>query len=404
MTKPARTRALGSTVLVAAIVFLLAAAVAAAAAPTARTDAASSVSTTSARLNGTVNPNGESTSWYFEFGTSTSYGTKTASRNAGSGTKSVSVTMSISGLSASTTYHYRLVAQNRSGTTLGNDQAFTTNSAPAVQTGAAQGLGTTTATLTGSVDPRGRSTNWHFDYGTTTSYGSKTQSQNAGSGNGAKSVTAALSGLTPGTTYHYRLVATNAVGSTLGADLTFATLPAVTLVQSALRVIAGGYVTLSGTVSGASTGVQVTVLAQPFGAGSFTTVATVITGGGGAWTYLARPTIGTSYQASANGGTSSSVAIGVQPAVSLQLITGARFSTRVTAKSSFAGKLVQFQRLSSGRWVTLKQTRLNSRSAAIFPATLLPKGRSTIRVAMSVNQAGPGYLGGFSRMLTYTRR
>jgi hypothetical protein len=53
--------------------------------------------------------------------------------------------------------------------------------------------------------------------------------------------------------------------------------------------------------------------------------------------------------------------------------------------------------------VTVKQARLNSNSAAIFPATLLPKGHSTIRVALSVNQAGPGYLGGLSRKLTYTR-
>ena len=51
----------------------------------------------------------------------------------------------------------------------------------------------------------------------------------------------------------------------------------------------------------------------------------------------------------------------------------------------------------------MKQTRLNANSVAIFSAKLLPQGRSTIRVAMSVNQAGPGYLGGKSRTLTYTR-
>jgi hypothetical protein len=130
----------------------------------------------------------------------------------------------------------------------------------------------------------------------------------------------------------------------------------------------------------------------------------VLTGGGGAWTYNARPTIGTSYEASANGGTSSAVTIGVQPAVSLRLITKARFSTRVVGAGSFAGKLVKFQRESGGKWVTLRQKRLNAGSIAIFPASLLPSGTSTIRVAFSVNQAGPGYLGGLSRTLTYNRR
>jgi hypothetical protein len=154
----------------------------------------------------------------------------------------------------------------------------------------------------------------------------------------------------------------------------------------------------------AGAGTQVTILGEEFGASAYSPVATVLTGGSGTWSYLARPRIATSYEAQASGGTSSPVSVGVAPALTFQLITGARFSTRVTAKSLFPGKLVQFQRLSSGRWVTLRQTRLNSQSAAIFPATLLPRGKtSSIRIAMSVNQAGPGYLGGFSRTLTYHR-
>jgi hypothetical protein len=75
----------------------------------------------------------------------------------------------------------------------------------------------------------------------------------------------------------------------------------------------------------------------------------------------------------------------------------------VTAASLFAGKLVKIQRESAGRWITIAQRRLNSRSAVIFPATLLPHGTTTLRTAISVNQAGPGYLGGISRTLTYSR-
>lgn len=395
---------LGTTVLVALIAFLsVAGTAAAAAAPSATTAAASSVSTTSARLNGSVNPNDRATTWYFEFGTTTSYGTKTASRNAGSGANSISVSTTISGLAPTTTYHFRLVASNALGTTLGADQVFTTAGPPVAQTGVAQSLATTTATLTGSVDPRGRSTSWHFDYGTTTSYGSRTTSQNAGSGTTPVGVSTPVSGLTPGTTYHFRLVASNNVGTAVGGDQTFTTVPAVTLTQAAFRVVSGHYVTLSGTVSGVQAGVKVTILAAEFGTGTYSPIAEVLTGGNGTWTYNARPKIGTSYQASANGGTSGTVTIGVQPSVTFQRITGNRFSSRVFAAGPFAGKLVKFQRLSNGRWVTLKQTRLNASSLAIFPATLLPSGTSTIRVAFSVNQAGPGYLGGLSRTLTYRK-
>src|SRR5262249_353165 len=162
----------------------------------------SSVGSSSARLNGTVNPNGQGTSWYFEFGTSTGYGTRTASRDAGNGTRNVDVQMTISGLAPATTYHYRVVASNGTGTTLGADQSFTTNGPPVATTGTAQGVAVTSATLTGSVDPRGVSTNWHFDYGTSTSYGSRTPSKNAGNGHGAVGISAAVAGLAPRPTHH----------------------------------------------------------------------------------------------------------------------------------------------------------------------------------------------------------
>jgi len=78
-------------------------------------------------------------------------------------------------------------------------------------------------------------------------------------------------------------------------------------------------------------------------------------------------------------------------------------STRVSAASSFAGKIVQLQRLVNGRWVTVKRQRLDSSALGIFKASLLPRGHSTIRIALSVNEAGPGYLAGFSRTLGYRR-
>jgi len=371
--------------------------------PAVTTGSATSVTASSARLAGSIIPNGQATTWIFEYGTSTGYGSKTPVGNAGSGSKSTNVAKSISDLTAGTTYHFRLDATNGSGTTYGSDQTFFTTGLPNIQTGAAQPVGTTTATLTGAVNPFGHSTSWWFEYGKTTAYGSKTSSKNAGSGTTTVLFNAPISRLTPATTYHFRLVGSSSAGKSYGADGILITSAAVTIAQAANEVVYGRYVTLSGSVGSRQAGVKVTVLAQAFGASSYSTVTTVLTGGGGTWTYLAKPGIRTSYEASAEGGTSAAVMVGVRPMVTLHVISKARFSTKVVARNSFAGHFVQLQRLSGTRWVTIKRTRLNGSSLAIFRASLLPHGSSSIRIAMSVNQAGPGYLAGFSRTLVYHR-
>jgi hypothetical protein len=96
--------------------------------PTVTTSSASSVSTTSATVSGSVNPNGASTTAYFEWGTSStlSTSTATASQSIGSGTSAVSVTANLTGLSANTTYYYRVVGQNSGGTVRGSIVSFTT--------------------------------------------------------------------------------------------------------------------------------------------------------------------------------------------------------------------------------------------------------------------------------------
>jgi len=95
--------------------------------PTVTTSSATSVTSGSATLNGIVNPNGLSASYYFEYGTSTSYGSQTDSKDAGSGGVNVSVSAGISNLSASISYHFRLVASNSAGTSYGSDLSFTTS-------------------------------------------------------------------------------------------------------------------------------------------------------------------------------------------------------------------------------------------------------------------------------------
>src|SRR6478735_3322537 len=80
---------------------------------------------------------------------------------------------------------------------------------PAATTGAASAITRSTATLNGTVDPNGSSVRWYFEYGTTTAYGLTSGGEDAGDGDGEVPVAAGLQGLSPGTTYHYRLIATN---------------------------------------------------------------------------------------------------------------------------------------------------------------------------------------------------
>jgi len=378
-------------------------ALAATSAPAVTTKPATNLTSSSARLNGTVNPNGLATSYYFEYGTSAGYASKTAPASAGSGKNSVSVSATVTGIGAGL-YHFRLVASSSAGTTFGSDVTFGSAGPPVVLTGSAQGASTSGATLTGSVNPSGNPTSWWFEYGLTASYGSKTTSKSAGSGTAATGVSAAIAKLTAGTTYHYRLVAQSATGTTHGSDVTFSTIAAVSLQSSTTQVVYGAAATISGTIATRQSGVTVSILHEPFGQASYVTLGSVVTGPGGTWSFQARPKVQTSYQAKSPEGTSTATTIGVRPAVSLRVITGRRFSTRVVAGKSFAGKTVQLQRLLPGnRWQTVAKAKLSSKSSAIFPASKLPRGASLVRVAMSVNQAGAGYLGGFSRTLSYHR-
>ncbi len=371
------------------------------AAPVVATGSVRSVTSTSATLTGTVDPNGRPTTWYVDYGTSTKYGSRTAPRSAGSGTTATSVSTRVSKLTPGRLYHYRVVATSDAGTSRGADRMFSTGGPPLVRTGAAREIGTTTARLTGSVNPQGRRTTWYFEYGTTTRYGSKTPTSPAGSAFGEQAVTAPILGLHTTSLYHYRLVAKNDLGTTGGADLTLTT-TGVTLAARAQWVVYGRAVLLSGLVPTRRPGESVTVFAARYGARSPVSVSTVVTGEGGVWGYLARPSIRTTYVATSNGVTSREMVIGVRPRVRFHRVDRARFSVRVLGTRSFAGRRVKLQRLTSVGWRTVKSVRLNRRSGKTFRVQLR-RGRSTLRVVMSVNQAGPGYLSGISRTIVYRR-
>ncbi len=196
--------------------------------PTATTGNATAVSETAATLRGTVDPAGQPTSYYFNYGTSASYGQKTPELTVGEDSTNHAVSAVLAGLAAGTLYHFQLVATYASGasTVLGSDQTFTTASppgAPTASTGEATVVSETEVTLNGIVNPDGQATTYFFNYGPSNSYGHQTAVQSAGEDSAGHSVSAVLTGLSPGTVYHFELIAHNASGDAPGLDRTFTT-------------------------------------------------------------------------------------------------------------------------------------------------------------------------------------
>ena len=191
--------------------------------PAANTGSAGKISASSATVTGTVNPAGQSTTYYFEYGPSSNYGFETSAAGAGAGLSEQSVSANLSGLPASTTFHYRVVAVSNGGTALGSDKTFSTATPPAASTGGTTRVDASSARLNGTLNPRGQATSYYFQYGTTTTYGLQTRPAGAGSGTGDVAVFSDIAQLQSNTTYHYRLVAQSAGGSSDGADHTFKT-------------------------------------------------------------------------------------------------------------------------------------------------------------------------------------
>jgi plastocyanin len=193
-------------------------------APVALTNPATLIASFSATLNGLVEPHGLTTSVHFQYGPTTSYGFTTSPLSR-SGNTYLNTASGISSLTTSTTYHFRIVASNSSGTNMGSDSSFTTlaaTGAPVVTTGSATNVTSSSATLNGSLDPHGLTTTVSFQWGTTTSYGHTTAMQNQ-TGNTYRNIAASISSLTTHTTYHFRITATNSAGTRMGSDRTFTT-------------------------------------------------------------------------------------------------------------------------------------------------------------------------------------
>ena len=331
-------------------------------APTATTSAATAVSGSAATLNGSANPEGVPTSYYFQYGTTAGYGSKTASQSAGSASTAQTAAANVSGLAATTTYHYRLVAVSAGGTVVGGDLTFTTSKlpAPAVVTGLATSVTTATAVLSGTVNPEGLATSYYFQYGTTSGYGHNTATHSAGSGTSSAAVSQSLSGLAARTSYHYRIVAVNAGGTVDGKDATFVTTGAPTVTTGAASAVTTTTATLTGSVD--PHGIATTYYFE-FGTKSPSTHTAVASAGAGSATVavsvaLSKLTPGTTYvyrlvavgASTAIGATRSFTAGKIAPSLSL----------RSTANPVAAGARVNFDGTLSGTGVGVRTVALET--------------------------------------------
>ncbi len=193
--------------------------------PTVTTSSVTTYTSTTALLGGNVTSDGNATVTESGVCYSTSQNPTTSNNKTiiGSGTGTFSTT--VSGLKANTTYYVRAYAINSQGTAYGSQVSFTTTlMAPSATTLAATNPTASTATLNGTVNANGASTNVVFEYGETTSYGQTiTAMQSPIIGTSTTNVSAEINGLKASTTYHFRVKAVNSGGTVFGADMSFST-------------------------------------------------------------------------------------------------------------------------------------------------------------------------------------
>ena len=187
---------------------------------------ATSIEPYSATLNGTVNPNLLTTAVEFEYGTSTSYGnTIVPAQGSVSGDTEVTVSADLTGLTPGTTYHARIKAENPIGTMYSNDITFkTTGKVPDAETAEVTDLKLSSVKLNASVNPNYLATTVVFEWGATAYYGNSVPpAENIITGSSPVNISAVIDGLTPGTIYHFRIKATNELGTSSGGDHSFKT-------------------------------------------------------------------------------------------------------------------------------------------------------------------------------------
>ncbi len=181
--------------------------------------------------------------------------------------------------------------------------------------------------------------------------------------------------------------------------------PAVTIGAATPIILYGQTTSIAGTVSTGQANEKVDVYAQPYGAPSATLVASLLTGTSGAWAVSVKPSWATTYSAHWKSTVSSTVSVGVRPTISFTIGRHQRAAVKVKAATSHAGRKVYIQRFTKfHEWVKFRAVVLGPSSGRVVRLHLKRRGRYVLRVFMSINQAGTGYLEGYSRTIVFRVR
>jgi plastocyanin len=179
--------------------------------------------------------------------------------------------------------------------------------------------------------------------------------------------------------------------------------PSVSIAASAGAVFYGAGIRLTGFISSGAANQRVEIWERPYGQASFAKTAELMTVAAGGYDWSDVPTILSEYQARWGNRTSAVVMVGVRPRMTL-IRRAPWFVTSAKAQTSMAGRWVYVQRRSSlNQWVNIKKVRLGSSGARRFKLDLRP-GRNVLRIFMTTNQAGSGYLWSHSRTLFIRKR
>jgi plastocyanin len=180
--------------------------------------------------------------------------------------------------------------------------------------------------------------------------------------------------------------------------------PAVTIGAATPIILYGQTTSVAGQVSNAQANEKVDVYAQPYGATSAQLIASLLTGANGAWAVSVKPSLATTYSAHWKSLVSSTVSVGVRPAIAFTINRHQLAAVKVKAATSHAKRKVYIQRFTKfHEWVKFRSVTLSSTNGRVFRFHL-KRGRYTLRAYMSINEAGTGYLDGYSRTIVFRAR
>jgi hypothetical protein len=291
--------------------------------------------------------------------------------------------------------------------------AYAQQSSPTVTTGNATAVKQHAATLHGTVRPNGANATWFFQYGTTTAYGSRTSNRTVSAGHGTQDVARTISGLLSGTTYHYRLTATNSSGTTHGADNTFTTSGVVQFVTLGVNdnpVTFGHTVKFTGQVSGPNNGgAVVTLQAKPYPyTGQYLQVGnSVVANANGNFAFNVTPQANAQFRAVTKRG-----GVDVFSAVILEKVKlsvsatisdttprkGSKVKFSGSVKPSHVGVTVRIQRRSSsGSYKTIAKTKTKAASTTRAKYSIRVRISKTARYRVKVSSGDGDHGTGYSK-------